>query len=100
MFSSKYFFNCSGVTPWVIVPSFTYDIAPVCSETITDMASDISVTPMAERWRRPRLGLMAELDDTGSIHLAAIILLPFTITAPSCNGVFLKKIVLKNYLQN
>ena len=54
-------------------------------------ASDCSVTPMAERWRSPRLAETFLLDVTGRMQRAAMILFFSIIKAPSCKGLFLKK---------
>lgn len=82
--------------PCFTTPCLTIDIFPVCSLTITDIASEVSVIPIAERCLKPMETGMLLFLLTGRIHRAAWILLSFTITAPSCNGVFLKNIVSKS----
>lgn len=79
--------------PCLTTPCFTTDIFPVCSLTITEIASDCSVIPIAERCLSPMLAGMLLFLLTGRIQRAAWILLSLMITAPSCKGVFLKNIV-------
>ena len=70
-------------------PCSARDISPVSSLTITTLASQSSVNPMAERCRRPSsLGIFI-LCDTGKMQAAERIRPPLTMTAPSCSGVFL-----------
>ncbi len=57
------------------------------------MASETSVMPRAERWRRPKDFGMDISFETGRMQPAAMIWFLSTIMAPSCSGVFLKKIV-------
>ena len=56
------------------------------------MASVSCDTPKAARWRSPNSLGISRLCETGRMHPAAFIRLWLMIIAPSCNGLFLKKI--------
>jgi hypothetical protein len=62
-------------------------------ETTMVIASLTSLMPSAARWRVPRCGSKSGLKLRGSTHPAALIFPPSTITAPSCSGDSLVKIL-------
>ena len=84
----RFFFNFflkhkdQGEKPYII---------PVSSDTTMASASVTSVMPSAERWRSPiDLGILL-LCDTGRMQAAAARRLSAMMRAPSCRGLFLKK---------
>ena len=66
-----------------------YDNLPVSSDITIDMASDSSVIPIPALCLKPKDLLIFLFFDTGKVTLDATITLPTTMTAPSCNGLFL-----------
>ena len=64
---------------------------PVSSLTTTAMASVACAIPSAERWRSPKWRGRSVSCDTGRMQPADIILIPAIIIAPSCSGLFVKK---------
>lgn len=92
----RYCCSSLGVRPWRAMPCFATDILPVCSLTMTAMASVCSVMPIAERCLNPMETGMSKFLLTGSMQRAAFILFSDMMTAPSCSGVFLKKMVSKS----
>src|SRR5450759_3680927 len=93
---SRIFLNSFGVIFSLISPVSTTVIKPDSSETTTMRASVCSDIPTAALCLIPNRGGSETWSVIGSGHLAARIR-PLSInTAPSCNGVFLKKIVSSN----
>ena len=76
-------------------PLLAIEIAPVSSETTRMIASEISLMPIAARWRVPN-DFGTSLCVTGRMQRAATMRSPSMTTAPSCNGEFLKKILWIN----
>jgi len=68
------------------------------SEITIDNESVSSEIPNPALCLKPKCIGNLSLSETGSIHRAAIIFLPWIITAPSCKGPFLLKIDKSNLL--
>ena len=75
------------------MPSIAIEISPVSSETIMQAESEISLAPIAALCLVPYLQLSLGSFVSGKRTPAATILSLCTTNAPSCNGVFGKKIV-------
>src|SRR5262249_25447375 len=75
--------NVPASTSRVIRPSRTIEIAPSSSEITTTMASVSSVSPIAARWRVPRVLLTCGLVVSGRKQPAAMIRPWCRIKAPS-----------------
>ena len=67
------------------------EMLPVSSETTMAIASVFSVMPIAARCRSPKLLGMSRRVDIGRMQATDLILLCAIIIAPSCSGLFLKK---------
>ena len=93
----RYCCSSLGVRFCRVTPCLATDILPVCSLTITATASLCSVIPIAERCLNPMDTGMSKFLLTGSMQRAAFILFSAMMTAPSCRGVFLKKMVSKSW---
>ena len=73
-------------------PLWAMEMLPVSSLTTTANASLSWEIPMAARWRRPNSFGISRSWLTGKMQPAALTRFLEIITAPSCNGEFLKKI--------
>ena len=81
------------MNPRDMCPSVAMEIRPVSSDTTTATASFSSVRPIAARCRVPRSTPTDGLTVSGRKHDAAAILFSWMMTAPSCSGPLVWKIV-------
>ena len=83
-FLIKIFFNTSSLTSAINVPSLAIDIFPVSSDTITTIASDSLLIPIAALCLVPSSFAISLSLANGNIHAAAAIL--FKAAAVPANG--------------
>ena len=80
------------------MPPIAIEILPVSSETISEIQSVSSEIPNAALCLVPNLLLIFKLSLVGKTAPALVILSPWIITPPSCNGLLGKKIEISKSL--
>ena len=90
--------SCSADRLISSLPFWATEILPLSSETIIASESVFSVIPAAALCLIPKLDGKLSFSIVGRTHLAALMVSPVIMTAPSCKGLFLKKILCKKML--
>src|SRR3954471_1080094 len=86
-------FNCVASNGPSRRPSSAIEMLPVSSDTTMAIESFSSVRPMAARWRVPRCRARSGLTVSGRKQAAAATRSFWTMTAPSCSGDFVWKML-------
>ena len=92
MWSASVLCGLSAVLLWVRVSPMGCGMVPVLSGPMIEMDSVFAVIPSAERCLSPTCRGMSGFCDTGRMAAADSIRSFAMMSAPSCSGLFLKKI--------